>query len=57
MNRPGSPSAATSGVLIVKNWTGSLRLRSVTHCLRARVDKSALTSESPAPDALLLDFR
>ena len=37
--------------------TGSLRLRSITHCLRARVDKSAMTPDAPAPDALLLDFR
>ena len=37
--------------------TGFLRLRHETTCVRARVDKSAMTQESEPPDTLLLDFR
>lgn len=37
--------------------TGHLRTRHETRCLRARVDKSALTPDAPPPDTLLLDFR
>lgn len=37
--------------------TGHLRVRHQTHCLRARVDKTAITQDAPPPDTLLLDFR
>lgn len=37
--------------------TGHLRLRHVTRCVRARVDSSALSVETPPPDTMLLDFR
>lgn len=37
--------------------TGFLRLRHEITCLRARVDKAAMTHEAPPPDTLLLDFR
>ncbi|MGJ9412763.1 methyltransferase domain-containing protein [Aeromicrobium sp. CF4.19] len=37
--------------------TGHLRLRQVTRCVRARVDKSEVAEQPPPPDTLLLDFR
>ncbi|WP_375000989.1 class I SAM-dependent methyltransferase [Aeromicrobium sp. CTD01-1L150] len=37
--------------------TGHLRLRQVTRCIRARVDKQSLAQEPPPPDTLLLEFR
>ena len=37
--------------------TGFLRLRHETTCIRARVDKSAMTAEAEPPDTMLLDFR
>ena len=37
--------------------TGHLRLRQVTRCLRARVDKQGVEQAPAPPDTLLLDFR
>ena len=37
--------------------TGFLRLRHETLCIRARVDKSGMADDAPAPDTMLLDFR
>jgi SAM-dependent methyltransferase len=37
--------------------TGFLRLRHETFCVRARVDKSGMASESEPPDTMLLELR
>ncbi|MCD9199636.1 class I SAM-dependent methyltransferase [Aeromicrobium wangtongii] len=37
--------------------TGFLRLRHETVCIRARVDKAAMSQDVPPPDTMLLDFR
>lgn len=37
--------------------TGHLRLRALTHCVRARVLKEDVQEPAPPPDTLLLDFR
>lgn len=37
--------------------TGFLRLRHETVCIRARVDKDAMSQDAEPPDTMLLDFR
>lgn len=37
--------------------TGHLRLRQVTRCVRARVEKQSIAQEPAPPDTMLLDFR
>ena len=37
--------------------TGFLRMRHETVCIRARVDKDAMSQDTEPPDTMLLDFR